>query len=74
MDNADMEPTETHDELRHEYDLTSLRVHRAGAERKNLPRTMVALDADVAQVFTTPEAVNHALRALIAVMPVGKTR
>lgn len=30
---------------------------------------VVVLDDDVAQVFTTPEAVNKALRALITAMP-----
>ncbi|NJN49839.1 MAG: hypothetical protein HC805_08860 [Alkalinema sp. RL_2_19] len=30
---------------------------------------VVVLDEDVAQVFATPEAVNHALRSLIAAMP-----
>ena len=27
------------------------------------------IDVDVAQVFSTPEAVNHALRSLISAMP-----
>ena len=30
---------------------------------------LVSLDPDVAEVFTTPEAVNAVLRALIATMP-----
>ena len=30
---------------------------------------VVVLDPDVAEIFTTPEAVNHALRALIEAMP-----
>jgi hypothetical protein len=30
---------------------------------------VVVLDKDVAQVFTTPESVNKALRALIEAMP-----
>jgi hypothetical protein len=30
---------------------------------------VVVLDEDVAQVFTTPESVNKALRALIEAMP-----
>jgi hypothetical protein len=29
----------------------------------------VTIDGDVAKVFATPEAVNHALRSLIAAMP-----
>lgn len=35
--------------------------------RKNM--TVVVLDEDVAQVFTTPESVNKALKALIEVVP-----
>ncbi len=35
---------------------------------------VVVLDPDVAEVFTTPEAVNTALRALIAAMPVQPKR
>jgi hypothetical protein len=36
---------------------------------------VVVLDPDVAQVFTTPESVNTALRALITAMPqLGKRR
>jgi hypothetical protein len=31
--------------------------------------TVVVLDEDVAQVFTTPESVNKVLRALIETMP-----
>ena len=30
---------------------------------------VVVLDPDVAEVFTTPEAVNNALRALISAIP-----
>jgi hypothetical protein len=32
----------------------------------------VVIDADLAKVFSTPEAVNHALRSLIAAMPEGR--
>jgi hypothetical protein len=32
-------------------------------------RVVVALDPDVSEVFTTPDAVNKALRALIEAMP-----
>ncbi len=31
--------------------------------------TVVVLDEDIAQVFTTPESVNKVLRALIETMP-----
>jgi hypothetical protein len=30
---------------------------------------VVMVDADISEVFTTSESVNHALRALIAAMP-----
>jgi hypothetical protein len=33
----------------------------------------VALDEDVAEVFTTPESVNKALRALIEVVPLTRS-
>ncbi len=35
---------------------------------------VVILDPDVAEVFTTPEAVNTALRALITAIPVKSRR
>lgn len=38
---------------------------RSGAQKL----TVVVLDEDVAQVFTTPESVNKVLRALIESMP-----
>jgi hypothetical protein len=37
-------------------------------------RVLVLLDADVSKVFTSSEAVNTALRALITAMPNAKTR
>lgn len=39
----------------------------AGESRKK--EVSVLLDEDVAEVFTTPESVNKALRALIEVVP-----
>jgi hypothetical protein len=35
---------------------------------------VVVLDKDVTEVFTTPEAVNKALRALIKAMPTNTKR
>jgi hypothetical protein len=57
------------DELRDEYafDYSKARPNRfAGREKE---RMFVAIDPDVARVFTTPEAVNRALRALISALP-----
>lgn len=36
---------------------------------QNVKRMTVVLDEDIAQVFTTSESVNKALRALIEAMP-----
>lgn len=55
------------DELRSEYDLTSLRVRRLGSGRKNLVETTVRLDPDVAAMFPNADAVNEALRFLVRV-------
>ena len=66
---ADLRSTGS-DDLRREYDLDygKARPNRfAGRVASN--RIVVALDADVSKVFTTPESVNAVLRALIEVMP-----
>ena len=62
----------TSEDLRDEYqfDYSKAKPNRF-ASRMDQPRLVVALDADVAEVFTTPDAVNHALRALIAAMPMA---
>ncbi len=39
------------------------------AARVDKGRLVVVLDSDVSEVFTTPEAVNNVLRALIDTMP-----
>jgi hypothetical protein len=39
------------------------------AGRSDKGRVVVVLDSDIAKVFKTPEAVNHALRALISAVP-----
>ncbi len=58
------------DELRDEYrfDYSKAKPNRF-ASRVDKGRLVVALDPDVSEVFTTPEAVNRALRALIDAMP-----
>ena len=58
------------DELREEYNFSKLR--RRGergpyAERYQAGTNLVRLDADVAAVFQSEEAVNRALRTLIEV-------
>ena len=58
------------DHLRDEYrfDYSKAKPNRF-ASRVDQSRLVVALDPDVSEVFTTAEAVNKALRALIEAMP-----
>ena len=58
---------EMDDELRSEYDLTSLRVRKVSPERKSFGGTTVQLEPDVAQVFPNSESVNEVLRFLIRI-------
>jgi len=60
----------TTDQLRDEYrfDYSKAKPNRF-ASRVDQSRLVVALDPDVSEVFTTPEAVNKALRALIEAIP-----
>ena len=59
------------DELLTEYRFNyhQAKPNRFAAQSEAQPLTVVVLDDDVAQVFTTPESVNKALRALIESMP-----
>ena len=58
------------DDLRREYDLDYAKARpNRFAGRVDPNRIVVALDADVSKVFTSPESVNAVLRALIEVMP-----
>ncbi|MEB3189013.1 MAG: hypothetical protein VKL42_01555 [Snowella sp.] len=55
------------DELRSEYDLKTLKVRKMGTNRRKFGDTVIRLDADVAEVFTSAESVNEALRFLITI-------
>jgi hypothetical protein len=59
------------DELLAEYcfDYQKAKPNRFAARIGKQRLTVVVLDEDVAQVFTTPESVNKVLRALIEAMP-----
>ncbi len=61
---------DTSDQLRDEYrfDYSKAKPNRF-ASRVDQSCVVVALDPDVSRVFTTQEAVNKALRALIEAMP-----
>lgn len=60
----------TTDELCDEYkfDYSKAKPNRF-ASRVDQSRLVVSLDPDVSEVFTTTDAVNKALRALIEAMP-----
>jgi hypothetical protein len=62
------------DDLRAEYkfDYSTAKPNRF-ASRVDKNRLIVALDPDISEVFTTPEAVNKVLRALIDAMPVTQS-
>lgn len=62
---------EMEDELRPEYDLSSLRVRKVGRERTGFGGQFVQLAPDVAEVFPDAESVNAALRFLIRVTREG---
>ncbi len=61
---------ELEDDLRHENDFSQLRQRGERgkyAERFRTGTNLVRLEADVAAVFRTDEAVNRALRSLIEI-------
>jgi len=66
---------ESSGELRSEYrfDYGESKPNRF-ASKAGRGRTVVVLDPDIAEVFTTPESVNNVLRALIATMPRSQRR
>lgn len=63
------EPESTVDDLLPEYDFdySKAKPNRFAANHKR--RLAVVLDEDIAQVFTTPESVNRALRAFLEAIP-----
>lgn len=61
-----MKKDELDDELRPEYDLSSLRVRKFGPGRKSFG-DVIKLEPDVAGAFPNADAVNEALRFLIRI-------
>jgi len=55
------------------FDYHAARPNRFAKAMEDAP-LVVVLDKDVAEVFTTPEAVNKALRSLIGAMPTKTKR
>lgn len=68
-------PLDLSGELKPEYrlDYSKAKPNRF-AKRMQAGSFAVVLDPDVAKVFRDAEAVNTALRALVAAMPAGKGR
>jgi hypothetical protein len=69
---SDQQQNAEDDDLLAEYklDYSKAKPNRFAANNdKPQKLTVVVLDDDVAQIFTTPAAVNKALRALIEAMP-----
>jgi hypothetical protein len=64
-------PSNSDDDLTPEYrfDYRKAKSNRFADRQDQDKLKVVVLDQDVAQVFTTPESVNKALRALIEAMP-----
>ena len=61
-----MKKDELGDELRPEYDLSTLRVRKLGPGRKSFV-DVIKLEPDVAGAFPNADAVNEALRFLLRV-------
>ena len=68
-------PHKISDEIAEEYhfDYRTARPNRFAKIMEGSP-LVVFMDKDVAEVFTTPEAVNKALRALMDAMPAKSRR
>lgn len=65
------ESSNSEDELLPEYrlDYKKAKPNRFANRSGKQQMTVVVLDEDIARVFSTPEAVNKVLRALIEAMP-----
>jgi hypothetical protein len=65
------ESSNSEDELLPEYrfDYKKAKPNRFANRTGKQQMTVVVLDEDVARIFSTPEAVNKVLRALIEAMP-----
>jgi hypothetical protein len=61
-----MQKDDLGDELRPEYDLSTLRVRKLGPGRKSF-NDVIKLEPDVAGAFPNADAVNEALRFLLRV-------
>lgn len=71
MSKMPSEDSQSSDDLSTEYrfDYQKAKPNRFADQREGQLRRVVVLDEDVAQIFTTAESVNKALRAIIEAMP-----
>ena len=72
---SDSAPLQSPDDLRPEYrlDYRKAKPNRfAGLAEER--RTVVVLDPDVSEVFSTPDSVNTVLRALVEALPTKRPR
>ena len=60
-------PESDNDELRSEYDLSSLKVRKLGSNRTSFG-PIIRLEPDVAEIFPDASSVNEALRFLMRVV------
>ena len=65
-------PAKVSEDLQPEYNLDSGKAKPNLFAGRMTDRVVVVLDPDISEVFTTPESVNTALRALISAMPVER--
>ena len=65
-------PAKVAEDLQPEYKLDYSQAKPNRFAGRMADRVVVVLDPDISEVFTTPESVNTALRALIAAMPKGR--
>lgn len=55
------------------FDYSKAKPNRFASMQPEAP-VMITLDPDVAKIFTTSEAVNHALRAILTALPHSQLR
>jgi hypothetical protein len=67
---------EASDNMRREYrfDYSKAKPNRFASRMAAASPIVVLIDADLAEVFNTPESVNRALRALISAVPKVRSR
>ena len=60
---------EDSDDLLPEYDFDYSKAKKNRFAKSNQAQLIVTIDPDLAEIFKTPESVNHALRLLVSAIP-----